>query len=256
MRGFADLRASDRRLYRGSHGAASRATIALAVGPVRGVAQFIRDGELDVDPQLRDNVFAYFRRALTQPAGTIEVVGAPQGHAQVHIPDGTLAQRIDFLLRLPGVARNVFSAFEHVLYEPDAQVNSPRTARLLESVSRDPRIAILYAYGLDPDAWVDHQEILPWRDQANTGAFLAVLPERRGLDANTALRRLQNIAAPKGLTIDEALRRMTRDSEVLLIDAVPPEDDPIDLPSFNEQKRHESLDDAADALVRAGVAAW
>jgi len=80
MRGFEDLLASGRRLYRGSHGAPSRATMALAVGPVRAVAEFIRDGSLDVDPPLRDRVFAYFHRALTQLNEPVVAPGAPRGH--------------------------------------------------------------------------------------------------------------------------------------------------------------------------------
>lgn len=255
MRGFAGLLASGRRLYRGSHGAPSRATMALAVGPVRAVAEFIRDGDLDVDPQLRDEVFAYFRRALTQPTGTVEVAGAPRGQMLVHVPGQTLAQRIDFLLQIPGVARNVFSTFEHVLYEPEAQINAPRTARLLESVSRDPRIAILYAYGIDPDAWFDHHALRFWRGTANQDAFVAVLPDMRGLDQQTALRFVRSIAAPDGLSVDEARRRMERDSEVLLIEAGPPTS-VVDLPAFDEPRGGESLDRAAEALANGGVAIW
>lgn len=255
MRRFADLLAAGRRLYRGSHGAPSRATMALAVGPVRAVAEFICNENLDVAPQLRDEVFAYFRRALTQPSGTVEVAGAPQGEVLAHVPGQTLAQRIDFLLQIPGVARNVFSAFEHVLYEPEAQINAPRTARLLESVSRDPRIAILYAYGIDPEAWFDHQVFRFWRGTVNQDAFVAILPESRGLDENTALQYVRNIAAPDGLTIDEARRRMIRDSEILLIDAVSPTRI-VDLPEFDEHRGAESLDRAAEALVSEGVATW
>lgn len=255
MPGFANLRATGGRLYRGSHGAPSRATMTLAVGPVRALAEFIRDGNHDVAQQLRDAVLMYFRRALTQPTGATDVAGAPQGHAHVHIPNGTLAQRLDFLLQIPGMARNVFSAFEHVLYEPDAQVNAPRTARLLESVSRDPRIAVLYAYGLDPDVWFDHQIALPWRGSANRDAFVAVLPGSRGLDENTALGRVQNIAAPDGLTVDEARRRMQRDSEILLIDAIPPTQ-VVELPAFDEQRSEDSLALAAEALANEGVATW
>lgn len=256
MQGFADLLASGRRLYRGSHGAPSRATMALAVGPVRAVAEFICSEELDVDPHLRDEVFAYFRRALTQPNEPVVAPEAPQGQMLAHVPGQTLAQRIDFLLQNPRVARNVLSAFEHVLYEPEAQVNAPRTARLLESVSQAPRIAILYAYGIDPDAWLDQQVLRFWRGTANQDAFVAALPETRGLQEHTALQRVQSIAAPSGLTIEEARRRMARDSEVLLIDAVPPECEPTDLPAFDHRNIQGSLDQAANALVSSGVATW
>ena len=255
MSRFSDLKAIDGKQYRGSHGAASMATMALAVGPVRAVAEFIRDNSLDVAVPLRNQVFAFFRRALTQPNGPVETPGAPPGQVHVHVPGTTLAEQIDRLLQLPGVAANVFTAFEHVLYEPEAQVNTPRTARLLESVSRNPQVAILYAYGIDPDGWFDHQRVTPWRGSANQDGFVAVLPETQGLDERTALQRVQNIAAPNGLNVDEARRRMTRDAEVLLTGAVP-RDTIVDLPAFDEQDQEKSLEKAAERLVQAGAASW
>jgi len=252
---FADLTAIDRRLYRGSHGAAARAIMALAVGPVRAVAEYIRDNNFDVDEQLRGEVFAYFRRALAQPGGQVDPPGAPRGEPFVHVPGTTLAEQLGRLLQLPHVAANVFTAFERVLYEPGAQVNAPRTDRLLESVSRNPRVAILYAYGIDPNGWFQHQTVTPWRGRANQDAFVAVLPETRGLDAQEAVRLVPGIAAPNGLTVEEMRRRMERDDEVLLTDAVPTEM-VVPLPPFDDRDSEQTLTQAAAELVRAEVASW
>lgn len=256
MNDFNELCRTQALYYRGSSRKLARAIMSLAVGPVRAVAMFIRDNRHDVPPPEREAAYTFFQRAVTMPGGPLNVAGAPSGTPYVAAPAATLAARLATLLSIPGLSWNPFTVFEHVLYEPEAQINLPRTSRLLESVTSDPRTAILYAHGIQPDPWWDRQEIV-FQDNRppNSDAFVAVLPESKCVDAKSMLGRIQNVATPNGLTPQEAERRVKRDSESLLATAVPPRTI-INLPSFDVSNPNGALAAAASTLVNAGVAGW
>jgi len=226
-------------LYRGSHGAPAEAIMTFAVGPVRAVAEHIINAGFDVVASVRDDATEFFLRAIA---------GAPN----VSLPGSTLANRLARLLQLPGTAANPFTVFEHVLYEPQAQINSPRTSLLLESVSENPQVAVLYAYGVHPDPWFENRQITFWRGSRNAQAFVAVLPASTGVPANQTLKRIQNIEGTGGLTVAEAQRRMQRDGEVLLASAVQPRRI-VRLPPFDVNDPLGSLDQAAGRLNAQGV---
>ncbi len=229
-------------LYRGSHGDEAKEIMSCAVGPVRKVAAFIVGNDLNVDNALLDNIYKFFVTAL-QPVNSGEI-------NNVYAPGNALANKLGRLLQNPALAPNQFTVFEHVLYEPEGQINSYRTSRLLESVSKDPRVAILYAYGIDPDFWFDNNRVQFSDDQPNSEAFVAVLA--RAQDSPLAeVNTMSNIFA-SNLTTEEARRRIDRDQEVLLEDAETPSQI-IDLPDFDIAKPLDSLNQAATELVNKRV---
>lgn len=241
MSSFDELQRLDNALYRGSDGAVANAIMHVAVGPARQVAEYIENTRADIEAACQDASVRFFWQAIT---------GQP---LQPHVPGGTLADRVGFILKTSRLTGNVFTPFERVIYEPEGQVNSVRTGRLLESVSENPQVAILYAYGVNPDPWFDAGKCEFWGNGPNADAFVAILPPSKGLSADVALGMVRNIAGVGPLTPDEAKRRMARDSEVLLTSAVVPQKI-VQLPALYEKKPLKSLDAAADALRHKHVA--
>jgi len=254
MSDFENLSRNGGSYYRGSYGQEANAIMSMAVGPIRSVAKYFRDNDLDVCDAVRTKVVRLFNKAIIQPNGPLIVQGAPQGEIHVSAPGHSFADQLDTLLKRPQSSQNLFTIFEHVLYEPEAQLNSHRTSRLLESISYNPKVAILYAYGISPDAWFESNQVDFWCGRPNQNAFIAVLPSSvEIIDSNKQLAMLCNIAGPSTMTKGEAERRMQRDSEELLSKAFAP-CSIIDLPVFDTTDPIASLDAAADELCNRGVA--
>lgn len=155
------------------------------------------------------------------------------------------------MLQFPPVASNVLSALEHVLWE--TPVNSPWTSRNLESTSKSPQTAILYAYGIDPEAWHQTQTVIFHSGRPNTDAFVAVI-ERPHDDELTqiAVSTFMGIVAEGTFTEADARHRVRRDQEVLLSE-VAPVAKIVPLPAFDTGHPIISLNNAAQALRSAGV---
>lgn len=225
------------RLYRGSSGSTGRAIMRAAVGPVRAAAEHIRDKAAHlIDPADSRQVFKFFTRFFCGPI-------------TVAMPHQRLADNLDMLMQRPRVMNNLYTSFEHVVWE--SPINAPFTGRQLESVSIDPRIAVLYAYGIDTDAWHSGRIVKFYRSQPNTGAFVAVLD--RAAESRLAIIHATNVYGGPGLSEDEAKRRVQRDGEVLLEAAETPSR-LIDLPAFDPKDPAGSLEAAAEHLIKNGVA--
>lgn len=224
-------------LYRGSSSGLSRAVMLAAVGPARGAAAHIRDHANHlIAAGDRAAVFRFFSRFLC-------------GRGTVAMPFPDLADNLDLLLKQPRVVDNLYTSFEHVVWE--APINSPFTGRLLESVSTNPKTAVLYAYGIDVEAWHRNRSVVFYRGAPNADAFLAILD--RAADTPLAIIHATNVYGGQGLNEHEAKRRVQRDGEVLLRAAETPAQ-LIDLPAFDPKDPAGSLDAAAKFLVKNGVA--
>lgn len=164
------------------------------------------------------------------------------------MPFPDLADNLDMLLKQPRVVDNLYTSYEHVVWE--APINSPFTGRLLESVTTNPRTALLYAYGIDVEAWHRNRSIVFYRNAPNGDAFVAVLD--RAADTPLAIIHATNVYGGEGLNEDEAKRRVRRDGEVLLREAETPAH-LIDLPAFDAKDPAGSLDAAAKVLIKSGV---
>lgn len=236
---FNALTRSGTNLYRGGSGDVSRAIMWAGVGPVRAVAELIRDRTHDRIPQqFHQRVLRFFTRAFCGKNVTVA------------LPHELLADNIDMLLQIPRVAQNLYTSFEHVVSE--TPINAPFTGMSLESATKKPQVAILYAYGISPDAWFDNAAIQTFRAAPNAAAFVAVL--RPVNDPPLATIHATNVYADNGLDENEARRRVQRDQEVLLATAEVPVEI-VDLAPFDPADPLASLDRAADALRARGVAA-
>jgi len=235
---FCSLMRRDIDLYRGGNGDVSRAIIWAGVGPAREVAELIRDQTHDrIDTSMHRGVLRFFTNMFCGRGVTVA------------LPYDTLADNLDMLLPRARTAPNLYTSFEHVVWE--APINTPYTGKSLESVTKHPQVSILYAYGLSADAWFDNSQIAYYRDEPNSSAFIAVLQPAD--DPPLAAIHATNVYGGNGLDEDEAQRRVARDHEVLLQDAQVPAVI-VDLPSFDTNDPLGSLDRAAEQLRTRGVA--
>lgn len=180
-------------------------------------------------------MFKFFARALC-------------GNAEIAMPHDTLEENLRMILRNGRCVTNLYSSFEHVVWE--VKINTPFTGKALESVTKDPKIAVLYAYGMDVDGWLGSRSIGFHTSVPNEEAFVAVL-ERQD-DAPLAKILASNVSGE----LNEALakKRAVRDQEVLLSNAESPSK-LVGLPKFDVASPENSLHVAAEALIAAGVAA-
>ena len=137
------------------------------------------------------------------------------------------------------------STNDHVLAESPLQ--TPSTYPDLQSSSKDPKTAILYAYGIRPDHR-DNPGHAEFFFSKTLPTFAAVAIVKR--DHEDPLAEPTTVAAEGNA---EVKRRIIRDSEVLL-EAVVRVEKVILLPSFDPDNPDSSLDRAATAMLNAGVA--
>lgn len=251
MSSFAKIKRKSNNLYRGSHGPMENTIMSrVGVGPIRKIAEKIRDNPQMIPDQFADRVGELLLPRLGQKRAsksrdTTMQVWTPGGTTSS--PSEKLRDQIDQMFQIGALAVNHHTVTEHVLWE--IQINDPSTARLLESTSKKPQTAILYAYGIDPAAWLESQTVRFFGGKANADAFVAVM-ERVKDDPLTKPYEV-NLAAGK-YTFDECRHRIDRDEEVLagnVFDVAMC----VPLPKFNPAKPKESLDAAADALKKAKV---
>jgi len=236
---FQTMRRNGVRLYRGGSGDVSRAIMSAAVGPIRSAAELIRDETHgQIHPNMHQRVLRVFVRHF---CGNV---------AAVALPHDNLSDNLDMLMQQPRLVPNLYTTFEHVVAE--APINQPFTGKLLESITKKPQVAVLYAYGIRLDPWFINGSIEFYSGQPNATPFVAVLEPQQ--DPPLAIIYARNIYDEQGFDENEAHRRVQRDEEVLLQQAMRPAAI-IDLPPFDVANSARSLNTAAAALRNAGVVA-
>ncbi len=232
---FDALGRKDLHLYRGA-GCSEEAEVfaKVGVGPIRDVAAAVLRDQNRLG--LSDTALKWITKKLSY-ADPKNVIAIPPLSATL-----ALEKVLEADVR---PTMNHLGANDHVLSESPLQ--TPSTYPDLQSAAKDPRIAILYAYGVRPDlASKSNDEHYFFRGQPNDFAAIAVMHR----DADDPLAEPAAVAA-EGQT--EVKRRIARDSEVLL-SAILKVGQVVELPRFDPSDKDASLDRAAVALQKTGLA--
>lgn len=246
---FDALRPLPNRLYRGVNASTDREIFrVIGVGPVWWIARAVQQ---QPDLQLSDAALHALRTNLEHVVPYRDHNGERRAHGAVgHVAppiagaNARAALEASFLASAE-ILPNHMGSTEHVYWEEPIQ--SPSAARYLESTTLNPKIAILYAYGIDVDSAAGAGPITFFRGQPNLTPGVALLDA----GAPTALATL----FPAAPHVAEVRHRVTRDSEVLIHGRVVRVTTAIvDLPPFIVANPDQSLDDAATALLNAVVA--
>jgi hypothetical protein len=224
------------RLYRGVSSPTDREIFRLVgVGPVWWIARSIqRDPELRLSDPALNAVRSNLERCGPLGRATPAIAGA-----------GARAALEASFLTSAEIDANHLGSAEHVYWEEPIQ--SPSAARYLESTTRDPKIAILYAYGINIDSAMGAGPIEFFRGRPNDTPGVALLDAGAPTDLATLYPAAPHAAVVRG--------RVQRDSEVLIHGRVVRVTTPIvDLPAFNVATPDTALDAAATALLTGRVA--
>jgi hypothetical protein len=137
------------------------------------------------------------------------------------------------------------AVYDHVV--PESPLQTPSSYSDLQSLTKLPKIAIAYAYGIRPDHLDDpnHPDFF-WNQRPNEFAAVGAIR----LDQDVPLVPPANVAAQHAA---EVRRRVDRDQEVLFSNVVGVTS-VTELPQFDIRDIDGSLDAAAKRLVDDGVA--
>lgn len=250
---FERMKRKDSYLYRGANGAVSRVIMDnVGVGPLQRIAAAIRDNPDLIPPQHHKLIgdalvkrLGPFVKSDSDPATATTMQG--------WVPDQDLGAKLDRIIGNRALAVNHMTMTEHVLWE--VQLQSPSTARLLESTSKRPQASILYAYGMDVDlfaregkfAYLTSNPMVPGKP--NAAAFVAVMD--RQMDDELAKPYTINFAHHT-FSSDDAKYRIDRDQEVLVRDIYDVMQ-VVDLPVGDPEDAEKTANEAAQVLIAAGV---
>lgn len=233
---FQSIKRKDNLYYRGFYGSHHRlVTKLVGVGPIDLVAESLKNHDLDsMNGSDRDLLKRYLD----------EFAAHRLNQDNFHSPYHGLKDTLDLILSIPRYAPNPLTPHEHVV--PCTQFNSVHTRRLLESVSENPQINILYAYGVRVDHYLSKGKLWRVKQEPGEKAFLAYSHPPHP-------DKTMGITSFSPETTDEALRRMLRDSETLLRGVVEVID-VVELPEFTSNDKNGSLDQAAQLLIDQDLA--
>jgi len=253
---FADLRGLEGRLYRGlSIPAAISLARAVGVGPFREVAATAIRERITLD----DAMCLLLERALTE-------IPAKQRVELGYIPVSDLPPaRLERVVQWSHVAGvSALDMADHVMHDFDALL-SPNVARSTDSVSLSPRVAILYAYGIRTEDFLDRNEIAyysgapsgPENNKKPSVALLVADAEACELNGPAFERLKVHYSDPgppvREASIEEVRQRVNRDEE-RLVRGVARAASVVELPDFDVDDAEGSLDRAAAKLVAERVA--
>jgi len=144
----------------------------------------------------------------------------------------------------------IFDVVDHVMWNDPVLAHVHQLCRRFDSTSKNPIVAIDYAYGVDRAQHVGGH-IAPARVGGyNHHAFIAVLDEQAG-DADPNAGSIQ-IVGQAGNMGPIAQQRINRDSEILVGNLRAA--NVVDLPAPNANDMQQTLHDAEQCLIQAGVA--
>lgn len=230
---FDALTRRDYRLYRGAGSQAEAEVLAKAgVGPIRIVARRVVDDAACCG--LGETAMKWLASKLSNA----------DPRSPVSIPSLSPSLALDAVLRASvEPTLNHLSANDHVYSESPLQ--TPSTYPDLQSTTKSPATAILYAYGIRPGHVGAANQLEFFSGKPNSRAAVAVLLR----ETDDILAKPTSVAAAGN---EEVERRIGRDYEVLLTSLVLVER-VVDLPPFDVRDPDRSLDEAAGGLRCAGV---
>lgn len=228
------------RLYRGVSSVEEREVYAkVGIGPVREVAKRIVDANNSMG--LTDTALIWITERLAKKGLGGRVKGLAS--EEIMMPVGqTAIVALDQVYRASSeVAGNHLTVPDHVLY--DAPLQTPSTTALLQSFTKKPTVAILYAYGIKPETVlesVDKAEL--WDDTTRTPVVAYLEREK-----DDSLAKVPGVAFTEKPTVE---KRVLRDQEVLLGTIVGGVKF-VELLPFDKDAIQRSLDDAAARVAAA-----
>lgn len=251
---FERMKRKDWYLYRGANGDLSRILMEnVGVGPLQQIAKAIRDNP-DLIPQPHHKLVGDI---LVQRLGPIvkAASGDPATATTMRgwVPDEELGARLDRIIGTRSLAVNHMTITEHVVWEVPLQ--TPSTARLLESTSKKPQTSILYAYGMDVDLYAREGKFAYLTSdpkvtgKPNAKAFVAVMD--RPTDEDLAKPYKINFAHEKFSSADCG-HRIDRDEEVLvrnIYDVM----QIVDLPTGDPNDAAKTANEAAKEMIAKKV---
>ena len=242
MSAFDDLKSITGRFYRGL-GDPVFLELARAVG-IGPLTALVKEA-VAKQPALTDETYAALENRLKTRFSPADAV--------VTVPDKTPMERLARLSRdLDETAVGSLELMDHTMFE-FSNTLSPDVSRCTDSATADPRVAILYAYGLKTEDYFDRggniTSYSESRRTGNTQPHVALLShnaktrQKTSSHFNVLLTRADGQIA----TEQDFLRRVERDSEVFLQSVTPVE--LCTLPPFDPNHPLGSLDSAASELV-------